>query len=60
MNRYQSNISSILDKHPQVPQVLTNVLNLNTRLEAGAVIDPRAAKEAEDTAAILEAYQGEV
>jgi hypothetical protein len=57
---YQSNIPSILDKHPQLPQVLTDVLNLNTRLEAGALIDRRAAKEAEDTAAVLALQRGEV
>jgi hypothetical protein len=59
MDHYQSNVPSILDKHPQLPQVLTNVLNLNSRLEVGAPIDRRAAKEAEDTAAVLALQQGE-
>jgi hypothetical protein len=60
MDRYPFNVPSILDKHPQLPQVLTDVLNLNSRLEAGALIDRHAAKEAEDTAAVLALQQGEV
>jgi len=59
MDHYQSNILSILDKHPQLPQVLTNVLNLNSCLKVGAPIDCCAAKEAEDTAAVLALQQGE-
>jgi hypothetical protein len=59
MDCYQSNVLSILDKHPQLPQVLTDVLNLNSHLEAGAPIDHCAAKEAEDTAAVLALQQGE-
>jgi hypothetical protein len=60
MDRYQSNIPSIVDKHPQLPQVLSDVLNLNTHIEANALIDRHAAKEAEDTAVVLAAHKGEV
>jgi hypothetical protein len=58
MDTYPSDIPSIVDKHPNLPAVLANVLNLDARINAGQPIVHLAAKKAENTVVILERHQG--
>jgi hypothetical protein len=60
MDTYPSNIPSIAEKHPNLPAILTNVLNLDSRIHAGQPIARLAAKKAENTVGILEHHQGKV
>jgi hypothetical protein len=57
MQAYPSEIPSIFSKHPNLPGVLTDILNLNARLDEGQPLVQTAAKEAEDTVTILERHQ---